>query len=190
MNKTYSPIPTDVRIDLMSGVLQGKPVKVQQRTVGDLKGIFAHEAARAERPQDTLAYEIQLYQPVAEGTEGGLFFGNTTIYPIRVGGEYMMTKGHFHALGDRNEYYLSVKGEGMLLFMDRDRGYKIEKMSPGSLHFIGAHLAHRVINTGATPLTFLACWPADAGHDYDSIQQQGFPVRVFEQGGEPVIVTT
>jgi hypothetical protein len=37
---------------------------------------------------------------------------------------------------------------------------------------------------------WLACWPADAGHDYDTIQQQGFPVRVFEQGGEPVIVTT
>ena len=184
-----APTPPEVSVNLANGVLSGRPVSTQRRTIGDLKNVFADEAARAAMPQDQLAYEVQLYQPVPDGTAGGLFFGNTTIYPGTVGGEYIMTKGHFHALGDRNEYYLGVQGEGFLVFMDRARGYTIEKMFPGSLHFIGAHLAHRVINTGNVPLTFLACWPADAGHDYDTIQQQGFPVRVFERNGEPTIVS-
>jgi len=187
--KPHAPIPSDVSVSLSTGILSGPPVTLQRRTIGDLKNLFADEFARTALPQDQLAYEVQLYQPVPDETNGGLFFGNTTISPGTVGGEYIMTKGHFHALGDRNEYYLGVKGEGLLLFMDRERGYKLEKMLPGSLHFIGAHLAHRVINTGNFPLTFLACWPADAGHDYDSIQQQGFPVRVFERNGEPTIVT-
>jgi glucose-6-phosphate isomerase len=189
MTPTHSPTATGVHIELTTGILNGQAVSTQRRTIGDLRNVFADETARAAMPQDQLAYEVQLYQPIADGTAGGLFFGNTTIYPGTVGGEYIMTKGHFHALGDRTEYYLGVKGEGFLLFMDRDRGYRVEKMTAGSLHFIGPQLAHRVINTGTTPLTFLACWPADAGHDYATSQEQGFPVRVFERNGQPDIRT-
>jgi glucose-6-phosphate isomerase len=190
MSPKNIPLATEVMVDLSSGALRGQPVSKQQRTIGDLKGIFADEEARAAMPQGMIAYEVEMFQPIAEGTVGGLFFGNTTIQPIRVGSEYMMTKGHFHALVDRNEFYLGVRGEGFLLYMDTERKYRIEKMCPGSLHHIGPALAHRVINTGTAPLTFLACWPADAGHDYESIRRDGFPVRVMEQEGITVIVNT
>jgi len=179
---------TAVEIDLSSGIMKGQSVTPLKRTIADLEDVFADEQARLAMPQDQLAYEVQLYQPVPDGTEGGLFFGNTTIYPIKVGNEYMMTKGHFHAKPDRNEYYLCITGNGYLLFMREDRECWIEPMKPGSLHFIGANLAHRVINIGSEPLTFLASWPADAGHNYETIQQYGFSVRIIEENGEPFIV--
>lgn len=179
---------TPVVIDLSTGKMQGNTVTVQKRTIADLKNVFADEQARLALPQDQLAYEVQLYLPVPEGTNGGLYFGNTTIYPCKVGNEFMMTKGHFHAKGDRNEYYLGVRGTGYLLFMDENRKSWAEPMQQGSLHFIGANQAHRVINTGTEPLTFLASWPADAGHDYDSIQQNGFSVRIIEKDGIPSII--
>jgi len=179
---------TEVEVDFKTGLLSGKPVIMQTRTIADLMNVFADEQARLALPQDQLAYEVQLYLPVPEGTEGGLYFGNTTIYPCKVGNEYMMTKGHFHAKGDRNEYYLGVKGSGYLLLMNEKRESWIEPMTAGSLHFIGANLAHRVINTGNESLTFLASWPADSGHDYNTIQQDGFSVRIVDVDGLPSVV--
>jgi glucose-6-phosphate isomerase len=178
----------EVEINFSTGVLKGQPVTLQKRTIADLKDVFHDEQARLAMPQDQLAYEVQLYLPVPDGTEGGLFFGNTTIYPVKVGNEYMMTKGHFHAKADRNEYYLGIKGNGFLLFMNDKRECWVEPMKNGSLHFIGANLAHRVINTGNEPLTFLASWPADAGHNYEAILQHGFSVRIIEKDGQPFIV--
>jgi len=178
----------EVKIDLTTGLMTGKSIVLQKRTIADLKNVFADEKSRLTMPQNQLAYEVQLYLPVLDGTEGGLYFGNTTIYPCKVGNEYMMTKGHFHAKGDRNEYYLCIKGIGYLLLMNEKRECWMEKMTQGSLHFIGANLAHRVINAGIEPLTFLASWPADAGHDYNTIQQNGFSVRLVEVNGQPSVV--
>jgi glucose-6-phosphate isomerase, archaeal len=178
----------EVVVDMVSGIMKGHAVTLQQRRMSDLKGVFADEQARLAMPPDQLAYEVQMYTPVPDGTEGGLFFGNTTIYPTKVGNEFMMTKGHFHAKANRNEYYLGIKGTGYLLFMNENRECWVEPMTQGSLHFIGANLAHRVVNTGRDPLTFLASWPSDAGHNYETIQQHGFSVRIIEKDGNPFIV--
>ncbi len=53
-------------------------------------------------------------------------------------------------------------------------------MVPGSLHYIPGHTAHRVVNTGDQILKFGACWPSDAGHNYETITSQGFSARVKE----------
>jgi glucose-6-phosphate isomerase, archaeal len=185
----YSPIKqAPVAIDLLTGKLTGDKIILQKRTIADLKGVFVDEEARLSMDQQQLAYEVELFLPVEEGTPGGLYFGNTTIYPGKVGNEYLMTKGHFHANTDRNEYYLGVRGNGYLLFMNTEREAWVEKMAPGSLHYIGANLAHRVINTGNEPLTFLASWPADSGHDYESIQKNGFSLRIMEENNNPVLI--
>ncbi len=57
----------EVEIDLKSGIMKGNPVTFQQRKIADLKDVFADEQARLAMPQDQLAYEVQLYQPVSEG---------------------------------------------------------------------------------------------------------------------------
>lgn len=173
-----------------SGELVGTDVREQRRTIGDLADVFADEAARRAMDADQLVYRVQLHQPVPEGTVGGLFFGNTTIEPGRVGDEYFMTKGHFHAQRDRGEYYWCLRGQGALILMGEDRRCRLEWMTPGSLHPIPGHTAHRVANIGDDPLTFGACWPADAGHDYETIARAGFAMRLRCIGGQPHLRST
>ena len=95
----------------------------------------------------TPIYKVQSYLPVVEGTSGGLFWGSTVVYPGHVGDEYFMTKGHFHSVPDRGEYYVTTAGESALILMDRQRQTRMEVMKPTSVHYIPGHTAHRVANT-------------------------------------------
>src|SRR6476659_7816457 len=158
--------------------LIGKPVEKLTRTIGDLKGLFA----------DQNAFEDESYFPVKEGTEGGLFFGITRLQPGTIGNEYLMTKGHSHVIENRAEFYWGIEGEGMLLFMDKDRNTWAEKMYPGSLHYISGFTAHGVCNTGISVLSFGACWSSDAGHNYEMIAKKGFSKRLMKINGEPQLV--
>jgi glucose-6-phosphate isomerase, archaeal len=171
-----------------NGELNGDTVQHSSRVIGDLKNIFLQEKEREQMDQDMLVYEVQAYFPVEEGTRGGLFFGNSTIYPGKVGNEYFMTKGHFHSLKDRAEFYWCIYGEGMLILMDESGKTTAEKMQPGSLHYIPGKIAHRVANTGDAPLRFGACWPSDAGHDYNTIANTGFSARLLDVNGKPQLI--
>lgn len=175
-------------VTFLNDQLAGSEIIKKSTTIGGLEGIFADEKARSERAQDETVYEVQAHMPVAEGTQGGLYFGLTKIYPGKIGDEYHMTRGHFHEMSDRAEYYWGIEGEGYLILMDRDRNTRAEKMERGSLHYIPAHTAHRVANTGNEMLSFGACWPADAGHDYKEIADHGFSSRLKEIDGKPALV--
>jgi glucose-6-phosphate isomerase len=153
-----------------------------------LAGVFLDHDAFSRIPPGSILYEVSSYLPVEEGTPGGLFFGLTKLYPGKVGREYFMTKGHFHLQEDRAEYYWGLEGEGALILMDRERHVWAERMTPGSLHYIRGGLAHRVANTGYEALSFAACWPSDAGHNYGEIAQNGFAARLLEVGGVPQLV--
>ena len=59
------------------------------------------------------------------------------------------------------------------------------KDMPGSLHYIPGGVAHRVANTGNSVLSFAACWPSDAGHNYEEIANKGFSARLVEVNGTP-----
>ncbi|MDR1602252.1 MAG: cupin domain-containing protein [Tannerella sp.] len=168
--------------------LSGEGVEHVARTIRDLKGIFYDEAARSAMPQNTVAYEVKSFLPVPEGTPGGLYFGITYLYPGKVGDEYFMTKGHFHACSDRAEFYWGLTGEGMLIFMNEQRRVWAERMSPGTLHYIPGGVAHRVANTGSNLLSFAACWPSDAGHNYAEIADSGFACRLIEKNGSPTLI--
>ncbi|MGL5324611.1 MAG: glucose-6-phosphate isomerase, partial [Aeromonas sp.] len=68
---------------------------------------------------------------------------------------------------------------------------RLEQVSPGSVHHIAGHVAHRLINTGETRLSALAVWPAVAGHDYKAMGTRGFAVRVLAgEDGTPRLVTS
>jgi glucose-6-phosphate isomerase, archaeal len=168
--------------------LQGSAVTTSSRRLADLAGVFADEVSRAAMPAETLVYRVDAYLPVAEGTPGGLFWGSTVIEPGRVGDEYFMTRGHFHALRDRAEFYVCSAGEGAMILMDEARRCRWEPMQPGTVHYIPGHTAHRVANTGRGPLAFLACWPSDAGHDYAAIDARGFSARLRAVDGIPTLV--
>lgn len=153
------------------------------RRLKDLRGIFHDEDSFGLMPQDMVAYEVSSYCPEKEGTPGGLFFGITYLYLGKVGNEYFMTKGHFHANIDRAEFYWGLKGEGMLILMDQNREVWCERVFPGSLHYIPGGIAHRMANTGNQLFSFGACWPSDAGHNYERIANDGFAARLVEKDG-------
>ncbi len=184
LSLTNSP----VQLNFKDYSMTGDPVINQTRKLKDIPGIFGDEIAYAEMDQEQLVYTVQSWLPVADGTSGGLFFGASTIYPGKVGNEYFMTKGHFHSQSDRAEFYWGVQGKGMLILMDRERNTWAEKVYPGSLHYIGGEIAHRLANTGDEKLIVGACWPSDAGHDYEEIAENGFSARLVEVDGKPKLV--
>ena len=176
------------RVDWATGVVQGPEIQSSRKTIGQLQNLFLDRATAKKLPTDLLVYTVQWWSPVPEGTEGGLFWGNTAVEPGQVGQEYFMTHGHFHARADRTEFYSTIEGTGALILMNDQRKTWVEEMSPGSLHHIPPRTAHRVANTGATPLRFVACWPSDAGYDYDVIRTRGFSARLFSINGSPTLV--
>ena len=147
-------------IDLATGSLAGE-VTTSERRIADLAGFFADEAARAALPQDTIVYRVQMHDKEAEGTPGGLLFGTSFVYPGKVGDEYFMTKGHFHAKRDTAEYYFCISGRGALILMDEAGNCWAEKMERGTLHYIPRSVAHRLANTGEEVLAVGCCWGAD-----------------------------
>lgn len=168
--------------------LEGKNIERLNRKLKDLGDIFYDKEAHAAMPADAIVYEVECYLPVAEGTEGGLFYGITYINPGQVGDEYFMTKGHFHKIRNRAEFYCTLNGDGMLLLMDEGGTTWAEKMYPGSMHYIPGHIAHRTANVGTSVLSFSAFWPSDAGHDYATISTHGFSKILVKQNGTPALI--
>ena len=179
---------SEIEIDWQTGMVSGRAIEISSKTLGQIRSLFHDQEAAGRMPVDTEIYRVQAYMPVASGTEGGLYWGNTVLQPGKVGDEYFMTKGHFHRLRNRAEYYLTFHGEGALLLMDESGVTRYQPMSPGSVHYIPGATAHRVANTGIMPLIFAACWPSDAGYDYETIEREGFSARMLEREGKPVLV--
>ncbi|MBN2815007.1 MAG: glucose-6-phosphate isomerase [Bacteroidales bacterium] len=177
-----------VILDLINYSLKGDPIINQLRRLKDLKGVFQNEEVFNQLDQEQLVYTVQSWLPVEDGTPGGLYFGASTLYPGKVDNEYFMTKGHFHAQADRAEFYWGVRGRGMLILMDRNRNTWAEEVFPGSLHYIGSKVAHRLANTGNDKLIVGACWPSDAGHNYEEIADNGFSARLVESDGKPILI--
>ncbi len=174
-------------IEFAAARLSGDIVETTERRVRDLGGIFEDKVAFRSADQDHIVYRVDSYAPVEPGTEGGLFFGVTHLMPGVIGREYYMTKGHFHAIRNRGEFYWGISGCGVLVLMDETRADRIEEVRPGSLHYVPGDTAHRLVNTGDAVLDVGACWPSDAGHDYSSIAEVGFSLRVLKGDAGPEI---
>jgi glucose-6-phosphate isomerase len=174
-------------LDPVSGVLTGPDVKESRRSLSGLKGYFLDEAARSAMNPERLAYSVQAWEPRPEGEPGAVCCATTFLQPGVVGDEYFLTRGHFHAGEDRPELEVVVAGQGMLILMNRDRRTWTEPMTPGSVHHVAPGVAHRVVNTGEAPLVFVSYWASETGHDYRTIADRGFGVRVFRRGGVPSV---
>lgn len=168
--------------------LTGEKVQTSRKTLGDLAAVFFDKQAYESLSADTPVYEVSAFSPAGSPLPGALNFGITKIFPGKVGSEYFMTQGHFHERIDCGEYYWGLEGEGLLLCMNRQRMIRAERMFPGSLHYIPGDTAHRVVNTGSLLLSFAACWPSDAGHDYEEIVRHGFSARLMEINGIPQLI--
>ena len=177
----------EVFFDGMTGKLAGHQVSTTVRKLKDITTIFEDQEAVKTMDLEQVAYRVEMHEPAA-GAKGGLLFGTSYLYPGKVGDEYFMTKGHFHEILNRAEYYWGIKGSGILLLMDLLGKCWAQKVEPGTLHYIPGDVAHRLVNVGDEILTIGACWPADSGHDYTSIEKAGFTYRVKAVNGKPELV--
>ena len=182
--------PALASIDWTTGSLQVPGMRSSEKRLGQLKAVFHDEKAWERMDPETIVYRVWWWEPVPCGTEGGLFWGGTEIQPGCVGNEYFMTHGHRHAVIDRAEFYGATLGQGLLVLRDESGRIWAEEMKPGSLHYIPGRVAHRVVNTGNAPLRFVACWPSDAGHDYEIADGRGLGARVLQRNGKSVFEIT
>ena len=175
--------------DNVTGILSGEAIGEKVARIKDMAGFYADENSRKRSDQDILVYRVQYYFPVPEGTDGGLFFGNTTVFPGKVGDEYFMTKGHFHTVLETDEVYYCLKGEGYMVMETPEGDWSVEPLRPGCVLYVPPRWAHRSVNTGKDEdlVTFFV-YPGHAGHDYGTIEEQGFRKLVVEENGQPKIV--
>ena len=158
------------------------------RKVSDLAQMFGDQAAVEAiiRSGDRLVYEIR-HNPFVTA-KSDMALGTSIIYAGKVGSEYYMTKGHFHARDDQPEIYYCVQGEGLLQMMTLDGDYQSAPWQPGTITHIPPQFAHRVVNTGAVPLVFVSVFHMAAGHVYGPIETRGFKYQVLEVDGKPAEV--
>lgn len=180
------PTPFAVHIDFASGDLSPDPV-VLRRSRADLKGYFLDESGSAG---DASEYDEEIYsvhEIRVPATANNLLSSTTVLQPGKAGREYHMTKGHFHANRDRAEIYLTLSGEGLLVMATEDGTSVTKEMRPGIVNYVPGFWAHRSVNTGDEPLVFYAVYIGDAGYDYATIEEQGFPVIVVEGEDGPEV---
>jgi glucose-6-phosphate isomerase len=175
------------RIDPVSGEIVG--AQMVRRHLSDMRGCYhdtsAYEAAL--NAGDSLVYTVTSVEPGSG--EGDLHYGIGRIMPGRVGDEYYMTKGHFHAWRPAAELYLGLRGEGMMLLEGESSSQCVVlSLKSNEAVYVPANTAHRTINVGTVPLTYLGIYPARAGHDYAAIAQRNFSSVVVERGGQPVLL--
>lgn len=175
--------PFTTILDLADGALTPQR-KLVERTLADMDGMYAVRVPDSRL--DEVVYRVSEVPVPLE--EGNLLSSTTTLEPGTVEGEYHMTKGHFHAKLDRAEIYVTLAGDGRLVMATEAGEAHIEPMARGTVNYVPGGWAHRSVNVGPDPLVFLAAFPADAGYDYKTIEEQGFPVLVIERDGSPEVV--
>lgn len=159
------------------------------RTLSSMKGQYldttSYEAMLAEA--DRLLYEV--YETKRPEIAGELLNGLSIVHPGKVGNEYFMTKGHFHTVLETAEVYYCLKGQGCMVMETPEGDWAVEQLRPGRVLYVPPRWAHRSVNTGPDEdlVTFFV-YPGDAGHDYGTIEQQGFRKLVVEENGQPRII--
>jgi glucose-6-phosphate isomerase len=176
--------PFTTILDLRSGRLDPE-LEVTERRFSDMTGMYL-EDEDVDLEGDPLIYRV--YGIPVPATAGNVLASTTVIEPGRVAREYFMTKGHFHELRDRAEIYIGLAGEGRLLMATEDGRHVVEPMRRGTVNYVPGGWAHRSINVGEERLVFFAAYVGDAGHDYATIEAEGFPVLVVKGEDGPEVV--
>jgi glucose-6-phosphate isomerase len=173
--------------DPEGGTIDGCPIL--RRRLSDLAGVFADAEAYRERLQseNPVLYTVSTFD--APAGEGALHCGLGVIYPGRIGDEYFMTRGHLHSRRETAEFYIGLRGKGLMLLQGEDgSGEQTVDLVRDSIAYVPGHTAHRTVNTGDDPLVYLGIYPATAGHDYETIAQDNFRSVVIMRNGTPVVL--
>ncbi len=160
-----------------------------KRMLSDMEGMYLDNNKLKEMLNlgDIEVYEF--YDLGMPENPGELAYGTTILYSGKVGDEYFMTKGHFHAKIDTAEIYYCIKGHGYLLMENPNGDVEFQEMKPGISVYVPPRFAHRSINIDNNePLIMFFAFRADAGHDYKTIETKGFRKLIIERDGKPEII--
>lgn len=151
-----------------------KKGKVRRVRLSDLKETFADQKAVARLLQkNPTLYSVSVVR------EKGVEYALTKLRPGKIGKERFMTKGHYHRL-PVGELYLLLSGKGVLVLQKAGRAKKVQ-LRTGIPYYVEPETAHRVVNVGNQPLTFLCVYPAEAGHEYQRVKREGgFKIRILK----------
>ncbi|MCB0154582.1 MAG: glucose-6-phosphate isomerase [Anaerolineae bacterium] len=159
------------------------------RRLSAMRGQYLDQAAFEAMlsQEDQLLYEVfEIRRPEKAGE---LLNGLSVLHPGKVGQEYFMTKGHFHAVLETGEVYYCLKGEGYIVMETPEGDWAAEAVRPGRVLYVPPRWAHRSVNTSPTEdLVTFFIYPGHAGHDYGTIEQKGFRKLVIEEAGQPKII--
>lgn len=158
------------------------------RRLSAMRGQYLDEQAyTAALGQDPVLYEV--YEIKRPELEGELTHGISIVHPGKIGDEYFMTKGHFHSLLDTAEVYYCLKGEGAMVMETPEGEWSVEELCPGRVLYVPPRWGHRSVNTGKREdlITFFI-YPGNAGHDYGTVELQGFRKLVIEIDGHAQII--
>ncbi len=175
------------QFDPETGTIGDAPIT--RRYLSDLKGSFHDQSAFDQdlASGDRLVYTVAAVEP-AMG-EGDLHYGLGVIFPGKIGDEYHLTKGHLHAWRPAAEFYIGLRGSGMMLLEDEQSGEsRMVPLTPDGVVYVPGSTAHRTMNVGDEPLVYLGVYPARAGHDYGSIATKNFRYVVVERDGVPTMI--
>ncbi|MEM7344186.1 MAG: glucose-6-phosphate isomerase [Chloroflexota bacterium] len=185
---SHNDTPFTFGVDILSATMDRYDTHIT-RHLSSMKGQYfdkdAYEAMLGQ--SDQLLYEV--YETRRPEVSGELLNGLSIVHPGKVGDEYFMTKGHFHTVLETAEIYYCLKGQGYMVMETPEGDWSVEPLQPGRVLYVPPRWAHRSVNIGIEEdlVTFFA-YPGHAGHDYGTIEQQGFRKLVVEENGQPKII--
>lgn len=160
-----------------------------QRKLSSMKGQYLNQDAYRDMlsQDDVLLYQVfELKRPEIEGE---LLHGISIVHPGKVGNEYFMTKGHYHTVLETAEVYYTLKGHGYMVMETPEGECVVEELLSGKVLYVPPRWAHRSVNINPEEdLVMFFAYPGNAGHDYGTIETQGFKKLVIEKDGKPDIV--
>jgi glucose-6-phosphate isomerase len=159
------------------------------RRLSAMRGQFldkeAYDAMLKE--EDVMVYEV--YETKRPEVPGELLNGISVVHPGKVGDEFFMTKGHFHTELETAEVYYCLQGSGMMVMETPEGEWAVEPLQPGNMVYVSPRWAHRSVNTSLQDdLMMLFVYPGNSGHDYGSIERQGFRKIIVERDGQIAIM--
>ena len=159
-----------------------------KRRLSQLAGCYAdpHAFNAALESDDPVIYSVSSLEPGSG--DGDLHIGLGMVTPGKVGAEYHLTRGHLHSWREAAEIYIGLSGNGLMLLESEDSTDAAVPLTANSIVYVPGHTAHRTVNTGLEPLTYLGIYPAKAGHDYAAIAHDNFRQVVIERDGQPKVL--
>ena len=154
-----------------------------ERRLSSMKGMFLDQRDFQQMlaQEDILMYEV--YELKRPELAGELPCGVSIVHPGKVGNEFFMTKGHFHNVLETGEVYFCLQGFGCMVMETPEGDWHVEELQPGRMLYVPPRWAHRSVNTGADgDLATFFVYPGHAGHDYGTIEKQGFRKLVVSDG--------